>query len=253
MSEKLYKMELTVQDMLDVASVDQGFLVLKKNMVPVGFVTFVHKGGNKYEAASVKTPTEVFLVSVKGKDKTGHTFRRIDSREYNPVSVKLDVPAFTDGTIMEHSTFIINSTVTSLLTTNQEIDIRISDDRHYSQAPTVLSLFMTPGETFTGNFTLRSDRAGLSTLVKIEVVRVFGGGKFGSGPEEVRNFTVVSNVISTQTPTANSKNSSSINMNGGNNQPGVQLNVQGNQQKGQNSLLLMLLSLCDTSNININL
>lgn len=67
------------------------------------------------------------------------------------------------ATVIEYSTFNISFTVTNLLTSTQEIDVRITDDRGFAQAPKFLSATLKVGEKFTGTFTLKAEFAGLTT------------------------------------------------------------------------------------------
>lgn len=57
--------------------------------------------------------------------------------------------------LYENKTLDIDFTVVNIVSFEQDIDVRILDDKGFALAPQFLSATLKPGENITGHFTLR--------------------------------------------------------------------------------------------------
>ncbi|KAL4229430.1 hypothetical protein ACF0H5_012468 [Mactra antiquata] len=184
-----YKLLIHVAGFSSVKAVIFGMLFSPSKLMPLtSFGLTVSKGNGDYEVAKLKMPAECLKLC---------TLTICVFKTKQPL-LKFKLGA----TVFEYSTFTIHYTVTNLLSTIQDIDIRVSDPRGFSQPPTTLGATLKPGENTSGVFNIKSTFAGLSTLVKITAFQRYGPGNFSSGPIEYRNITVIKNESTTTSITA---------------------------------------------------
>lgn len=211
-----YKLSINVPEYAKVQNVSMGMLFTRETLMPIVMRPLKNVGGRRgksmfYEHFTI--PSKDFMVGIEGRDKSGHMFRRIDPVMITPVGLKLVIPSLTGVRFYQNETLAIPFTVINQGSKEQDVDVKIEDDKKFAQPPSILSSTIKPGQNFSGTFTIKAGlTVGETTTVTITAKPYLGHGLFSQGQFEIRRFTVLDKNITTttlSTPTTSTTTTSS--------------------------------------------
>ncbi|XP_045208572.2 uncharacterized protein LOC123560447 [Mercenaria mercenaria] len=202
---KTYKLSITVPEYAKVKTVAMGMLFNIGQNTPIDMKPLTNVGGRRGKSmfhAQFAIPTKNFMVGIEGRDKSGHMFRRIDTILITPISLKLIMPSLTGLKFFQNETLTIPFTVVNEGSKEQDVDVKIEDDKKFAQAPHILSATIKPGQNFTAKFVIKAGlTVGETTTVTVTAKPYLGPRQFSQGQFEIRRFTVLDKNLTTTTLT----------------------------------------------------
>ncbi|XP_052806606.1 uncharacterized protein LOC128235855 [Mya arenaria] len=193
-AKTVYKMVVTVPEYAKVNKVAVSFLMIRDSLMPKGFGPLTNVGGRRGQSifyTNITIPEDPFMIAIEGRDKTSHTFRRIDPSLITPVTLKLFVPPMSGVVLLESERLDIPFTVYNAGAKEQDIDVKIEDDQSFAMDPKIHSYTIKAGQNETGHFTLKAGtKGGVTTTVTINAKPFLGISTFSQGQFELRRFTV---------------------------------------------------------------
>ncbi|XP_060599414.1 uncharacterized protein LOC132753018 [Ruditapes philippinarum] len=200
---KTYKLSITVPEYAKVKKVAMGMLFNMGQLMPIDMKPLTNVGGRRGKSmfyANITVPKDNFMVGIEGRDISGHMFRRIDPILITPISLKLEIPSLIGVKFYQNETLSIPFTVINEGAKEQDVDVKIEDDKKFALPPSILSATIKPGENFTGRFIIRAGlTVGETTTVTVTAKPYLGPRTFSPGQFEIRRFNVLDKNLTTTT------------------------------------------------------